>query len=293
MPDICKKLYVIFHGAWAFVDNAAETDCIHAYAADIGEHVFMAGSWLGETKILRGSTLLLKGAKGTPTDGKCDCLRNHETGIVLFPKEIACPVGAYAEIRLPRPTKIHTEIVVSGVNATITSGQYQDPVTQNLGLVPVFEYAFDPNVPAGAQLFSIPGIEGRDPFWTADPVDDDGVTTLHLWAADDTLRKDAPRDFEAVAKLLNFTIDLGKSVEASSVYSVQTPGLKGKRSFEITTYLQDRVSSLHEIGKQMQSQGLSGTFTWVTSSPESGGGMRRTEQVMGDLSSCGGGGGGS
>lgn len=296
--DYSKTLYVIFHGAWAFVDNASDTQYIHAFAADVPEHVFMAGSWLAEKKIIRGSTLLLGGAFGEPdcNTGRCGCIRDpaNAGGFVLFPPRQACTVGAYAEIRLPRPTRIWPELVVPGVDVTIPDGAMQ---SNNLGLVPVFEY----KIPCGPPTLRLLPDDPQAPnFWCGDSPGEGLATTLHLFAADDDRKREQQQpDFEAAAKLLGFNATFNGCGKPASSDVVKTPGLQGGREFEVTTFLFQRVWALREIGVQMQNGNLKDLYWDMSAGPspcEAADGRsthHRVTATTAELSTCGGGGGGS
>ncbi len=282
--NFSTTLYVIFHGSWAFMERSKNPTGILACAADIPAHTFTAGSWLAETKILRGSHLHLKDAAGRKNEkGQCDRLRNHEKDLIIFPPKKPCPELAYATIHLPMPTKIHAELVVPGTRATIKPAPTK-PGHDNMGLVPVFEYEIDPKHP--------PHLDHRngETHWFA-PAHAPGLaTTLHCFAADDSPGiKNGRLDFVEVGRLFGYVVDIKESdpipIEQRPVY---TPGLFG-REFEVNTFLHERVRHLRAIGAQMQHRGANSLYSWEPPLLMPGEDGPRAA----DSSSCGGGGGGS
>ncbi len=279
LGDFSDVLYVIFHGAWAFVENAGEP-FIHAYAPDIEEHVYMGGSWLGEIKILQGSTLQLS-SNTSPSDSFETLHVTHDNDFVIFPERKATPKFAYAHIILPRPEKIISEMVVPGVGVRTVDGK---SVTQNLGLVPVFQYDLNKVDPV---MVSVP--DGQI-FWKSRGANQYAASkaiTLHLFAADDTnFRVGVASDFTAVAALLGYVADLEFPLKTVPFPAkVQTEGLQPPRDYEITTFLHQRVAWLNDIGRQFE---VTGPVSIPGQPP-----LTRFTMTAADSSSCGGGGGGS
>lgn len=277
---MASKFYVIFHGAWAFVDNVDNGEkFIYAYAPCIPNHVYMGGSWLGETQILKGTYLVLSGgAQGS------DTVRNHYARMVTFPKKAGLPpagVDYHLSVQLPRPVAIHPEMISAQVKVTFDANdEGQAPVA----LVVVFEYAL-------SGLPELMDQQGKS-FWKppASPVD---PVTLHFFAAEDRESDTDPAgDFSKVSALLGYPAAsfVKPWTPVDHLQPISTPCMEG-REFEIRTFLYERVDHLRSVGEQMQRMTDQGSYTWSPPLPIP---TRRRKRILNlDLASCGGGGGGS
>jgi len=253
-------LYVILHGAWALVDNKKEPDVIHACAPVIAGHSNLAGSWpqflagaaagkwaLSPPTIPSGHNLVLQfGAKPMAARGT-DGVRKHGSELALFKlgpgTAVNPPATPDATVHLPRPVAILPRVKVP---IAVTPASDLDASSGNMALVPVFMYSFD--AVSGTdwpQLFDVgaamtPGSTpaAGAPFWRADPIDGNGVTTLHLWAAEQSAAAVAPKaDFQAVSGILGYSTTLTGSVKVTpGPGDVQIPDLAG-RGVEVTTFL--------------------------------------------------------
>ncbi len=290
------KLYVIFHGSWAFVDNVKKPEkYIHARAADLANHVFMAGSWMGEIKIVRHSQLCLE------IDEQPRQARLWEDGkkkMVLFEPLEKQGCKAYADIHFPRPARIHPELLVGPVN--IHDNQTAAPCemySSQMCLVPVFEYEFvnPPYLRFGGIANEEAAIH-EEIFWKPSPLTRMRVITLHMFAADDNgSRQDQPGDFEEVGRLLAYNIKFnGPNPKLVGPRHINIPDLEG-REFEVTTFLHERVDHLRAIGAQMQYRGSHSLYSWdpPLPSPIVEDDARKRGRPYLDYGSCGSGGGGS
>jgi hypothetical protein len=273
---LASKLYVIFHGAWAFVDNLNPDDgFIYACAPKITDHVYKAGSWCQEKDIPEGAqlTLTLSPVPQTCTvpcglSASGDTIWNHGDRMLLFPMQCGLPAGAsYVKVRLPRPATIFPEMYYRGLQVRFETAA--SAVAAPISLVPVFAYTLD----AG----SVPVLKNEGDgtvFWTAPG---DNIITLHFFAAEESDSGNPPQDFKTVAALLGYpqAALLKDSPNARCEQLTDIPDLAG-REFEVTTFLFQRTCC---------------PGTAASSEPRGGAGPIGVLNF--DLASCAGGGGGS
>src|SRR3569833_1118366 len=282
------KLFVIFHGSWAFVDNHDDprTSQICACATDTDAHTYIGFSWLAEMKIRRNTSMTLSGVS---TDGTYWLRDPNNAGtFILFPKQSGCPrTTPYVRVYLPRPTTVHAEMPLPNVAVQINNTP-APPVT--FALVPVFEYAIpDGDTPTLTYENPVPS-GGSATFWQPTEVSD--VTILHLYAADDnTDGKDLSGDFNDVGTMLGSSSASIASIQPPlpDCRQVRTKDLEPFK-FEVTTLLHERIHYLRSVGSQMEKGGVEG-LKWGTALPPIGG--RAARLFAADYASCGGGGGGS
>ncbi|HEU4983919.1 MAG TPA: hypothetical protein VFT88_14665 [Acidobacteriaceae bacterium] len=273
---MASKLYVIFHGAWAFVDNLNPDDgFIYAYAPQISGHVYKAGSWCQEKDIPQGAQLALTVSPVPQTStvpcslgASGDTIWNHGDRMLLFPMQCRLPAGAsYVRVKLPRPATIYPEMYYRGLQVRFETAA--SAVAAPISLVPVFGYTLDAEP---APVLKNDG-DGTT-FWA--PVPGDDIATLHFFAAEETDSGSPSQDFNTVAALLGYpqAALLKASPNNRCEQLMDIPDLAG-REFEITTFLFQRACCPGPSVSNGQ-RGAAGPIAMNL-----------------DLASCGGGGGGS
>ncbi len=276
------KLYVIFHGSWAFVDNLTSkpNDPIKAYAPDIKNHTPIAGTFMKETQVPPGAILTLNVNPAIQARdgvlGLGDDMWSHKDQMVMFPQLAGCPPAGLAfqyMVNLPRPTLIRAEQVVDNVGVVFAPGEATQ--TLKLCLVPVFEYNLGDAPP------SVSSADGSY-NWVPDPAALVPLT-LHFWSADAVDKTMTPdSDCGEVGKFVGFPE--AQITEATMSYTA-VPGVVGipdlnnsARATEITQYLYQRLPPAP--GAQVRPRGT--VAKWLRPVP-----------FTIDIASCGGGGGGS
>ena len=222
--------------------------------------------------------------KNVCTPAKRERIFDHSEGFALLPYQQACPVGAYTEVRLPRPLHIYPEDVIPLCDGQITINYPPNakPVAQaGLGLNPVFEYRFE----VSPELVLIPS---QTKYWQLPEAHDPRPATLHFFAADDTPKDtaNADDDFESAATLLGIDATLVTHAKPNSAATTPIPGLNG-REWEYQLTLSDRLDHLRGIGRQMQHRDLK-HLDWYCTLP-----LPPKLVLMVSPTSCGGAGGGS
>jgi hypothetical protein len=229
-------VYVIFHGVFAFYDDAG-SDVIDVFVAKSEEHDCMAGSYMSEHPV-RGpkGILFLTGVAGAPDRAGVNRLRDHE--YVIHASSRMTPSPDYgAHILLPRPSKIYWDMVIDGVKVDFA---LQESSTQSWAHVPIFAYRCN-----GKRL----ALCGTGDFLWTPPADERPPFTLHIWASGD-MPTDGGGPKEA-AKLL------GESVHVTIPhpfpgYRRDVPDDLQRRSYECSWRLTERFALLRELAAALR-----------------------------------------
>ena len=243
-----QTLYVIFHGAIAFYQTDTS---ILALIADLGsDHQYLAGSWLAEQELERGSVHALTGVQagaakfGSPifpaadvdcTGHHCDAMGSQAMG----------PNAPYAILQFPLPCQVTPmfEAVLADGSIQGVNGEQRIPFT------PVFQYTVNGKPRLGSHW---PG-DGIEPSSEADLQ----YRTLHVFAENPVplgmfRRTHVSTAFGRACGLL------GRTASFTEKLSVSLPdplpplpcGLED-RIFEFQP-LDQRIAALHQIGLSKQ-----------------------------------------
>src|ERR1017187_80506 len=207
-------LYMVLHGELAIFDgtsNGKPSDYICVYAPDLIEHVYMAGPWMGEQRIPRGTTLELTGVLGG-----ADTIANYKDRYLVFQGGRCNPASSYMEIRLPRPRRIwpaNLTALVSGLVTVTTPGVSIAPpkgmnYSPNIAMCCVFEYAIDGQAWPRLNCIAGPPMD-TSPAWGAGKRANNSYS-LHLFAEGDAIENvlHTQRSFSLAAQILGATATL-------------------------------------------------------------------------------------
>lgn len=222
-PPGSTAMYLVLHGELAIFDNP-KNPYIDIYAPEIAEHVYMAGPWLGEQRIPRGTTLALTGVKsGT------DSLGGLAGSFLIFRGVTPMPVNASFALRAPRPRKI----TPLSLNRLHKDSVTVDPASKVTVLLPpnatfpphlaqccVFEYCVQTDAtPKLEQVGGTPPEVVQD--WSAGKKRRNGSFSLHVFAESDGTENEAAHaehSFQRAAELLGFGATLiAKKKEAGEL----------------------------------------------------------------------------
>jgi hypothetical protein len=290
-------LYVVFHGELAFYDTW-DSDCIRVYAPvvyanatapsasqiasgttppfipPVLSHTYMAGRWLGEREIPRGSTLQLNGVvAGRATISQSKIVR-------LGQNSEPRPASAYFEIRLPRPHEILDGYIIDCAGAIVINDA--PSAVQEMDLRPVFKYRMKEDY---AWLTDLDNCPDHDPLrnWGAG-IGIPGYYSLHIFAEEDDLFSDPD---ESHAR--NAFATAGHVLGVNQLFVNPRGTLKGAGSYpglnplEVSLTLAQRTQGLAFLGQQLR-QGHKHLVWGYDESFTTEDGMRF---VSGTHSSCG------
>jgi hypothetical protein len=235
-------LYVVFHGELAFFDRDNDP-YIRVYAPQVPTHIFIAGSWLGERHIPRGTTLELQGVKaGT---GSLDDSRIVRLGL----GSEARPVAAHFEIRLPRPACIHDGMIIDCAGAI--QGPNGPLPVRRMDLRPIFEYEMTSKSAFLSDL-DHPEHEPAHPHTWRAREGCPGYYSLHVFAEEDTRFNDdddhAEKAFEQASHVLG--VNGMKVVRTGEPHLGKLP--PGLYPDEVYLTLYARTEVLADLGQQVR-----------------------------------------
>jgi hypothetical protein len=234
-------MYLVLHGELAIFDNPKNPH-IDIYAPEIMEHVYMAGPWLGEQRIPRGTTLTLTGVEtGTDSLGK------YADSFLIFRGVTPIPVNASIALRVPRPRKI-TPLSLNRLEANSVT---VDPASNVTVLLPpkatfpphlaqccVFEYNVRPGEKPKLQQVggTVPEV---DQDWCAGKKRKNGSFSLHVFAESDGTESKAAHaehSFKSAAELLGFSATLiARKKEAGAPTTAPSDLWPGEISISLAT----------------------------------------------------------
>jgi hypothetical protein len=212
-PPGSTAMYLVLHGELAIFDNP-KNPYIDIYAPEIAEHVYMAGPWLGEQRIQRGTTLTLTGVKGGT-----DSLGRLAGSFLIFRGVTPMPVNASIALRVARPRKI----TPLSLNRLQEDSVTVDPASKVTVLLPpnakfpphlaqccVFEYCVRPG--ANPKLEQVGGTTPEvEQDWCAGKKRRNGSFSLHVFAESDGTEckpAHAEHSFQRATELLGFNATL-------------------------------------------------------------------------------------
>lgn len=223
-----RLLYVVLHGLVALVETPDEIRAIMIRMSD--EHTYLAGSWLAERLVKRGSHGFLSGVKGVTNGPGLNPRHNPLLRIDRMPT-LADP-DVHACLSMPRPRNIH---YLDRGKIRITGGAVDRlvDVPDTLSAVRVLEYDIETE-------FSAVFVGGMGLRWTADKkftTFDNGarVATLHIFdmpagPVSDTHHVD---EFAISSRVLGAPLIIDAAVEIAQ-NSAPPPGIPEFELFDFT-----------------------------------------------------------
>jgi hypothetical protein len=244
-------LYLVLHGEFAIIDVKGAPG-ISVLAAAIDEHVYMAGAWLGERHVPRGTTLTLSGVTGETAPDKSAM----ENIFIAFDGVTSKADSAWMELRLPRPAAVfpyqqrkvpQNPITFNGpAGVTFLLPPAATPIA------PVFQYVLtDAN--SAPFLHDIDGVKGMQKWDAGASYNRDGSYSLHVFAEIDSKPPDgthAAMAFRMTAQLMGVDASLREIITAiTGGPDPQGPPLvKAETAFR----LYDRVNALGGLGAKQR-----------------------------------------
>src|ERR1019366_9067901 len=175
------------------------------------EHVYMAGPWIGEQHIPRGTTLELTGVLGG-----ADTIANYKDRYLVLQGGRCNPKLSFMEIRLPRPRRIWpaslTALISGQVTVTTPGVSIAPPAGMNyspcIAMCCVFEYAIDGQAWPHLKWIAGPPMD-TTPAWGAGKRTNNSYS-LHLFAEGDAIENvlHTQRSFSLAAQILGATATL-------------------------------------------------------------------------------------
>ena len=270
-------LYVVFHGEIVFFDSCNPKDCIHAYAPEMGIHVYSAGPWLAENLIPKGLKLKLDGVNsGAKT------LKDYSDRMVVFNHAVpdTDKINSdtnHMQIELPRPENIFSggRIELAKDAIQVTPPQSFTPTSDNYApLCSVFQYTI---LPECRPALKFQGTFGQTNTMCPEKLEwqsaesQDGSYVLHVFAEADIVPGD--EHIQEASRLgasligVNLTVTVGGGARKPAD---QVP--IGVFPDEVILTLSDRLPYLGDLNDQLHRQG-GNNLRWGLS--ERHGGLQR------------------
>ena len=257
-------LYVVFHGELAFYDNW-DSEYIRVFAPVVDTHIYMAGPWLAEHHIPRGTTMKLlnvQSGEGSLSDSKIIRL-----GQGCEPR----PASAHFEIRFPRPHRILPGFVIKVPQGAIKITPPQNPACESgstipldfdtMDLRPVFEYKMTSGIAYLSDLDNDSDDLPSCPNWGSGA----GLNrfhSLHVFAEEDSFLTDddehAAVAFGKCGQVLGVN---GLTVHDRPSESSKGCCIPGLHPSEHNFTLPERSKALADLGVQLR-QGKDSHLQW-------------------------------
>lgn len=263
-----RVLYVVFHGDFVFIDNhKAGARFIRVLAPQMDEHVYMAGPWLAERNIPRGTILGLdpNSVEGTGQE----TIHHHPDQFLIF---VNAPGNSEAqphfELLLPRPDAILKSQLVTFDGSLVvieTPGVEFEAPDRSLDLRPVFQYYLpDPGSSPPPSLPSLMIPEGYGDAtmnWIASE-SCPGYYSLHIFAEAD--RNFGPGHsrmaFRESAMLLGLEADLDIFQDGNVCQPIRILGLHPD---ENALSLKDRICILENLKSRIHLHAKARGAEWI------------------------------
>ena len=278
-------LNVIFHGTFVFCKKKkvsdSEPERIDVYMPAVPTHLFIAGNWLGETKLEGGAEYELKGVLD-PEAGTTVTLPEAANLVVGKPHSDKIGTKLHAKLRMPQPDSIVTPrsapvpntrfkhknesnpaMAQPLIDALLTASKYQG----RLGSITVFTYRFADvadlrlvrTKPPGGGHPWIPVASGPTP---EQPF---GTVNLHMFSAhevEDDL-EEAQTAFDRMTELFDdFPLGLNRTnLDAELLPNDQLPKGLAKEECEDLSLRTQRMAKLGRLRKN----GLDLNNLWLAS----------------------------
>ena len=180
-------LYVVFHGDFVFIDHhQAGAKFIRVLAPEMDEHVYMAGPWLAERNIPRGTVLELD-RNSVQKTGR-ESIHNHTDQFLIFDNTPGNPEAQpHFELLLLRPDAILRSQTVTFDRSLVvieTPGVSFEAPDECLDLRPVFQYNLTNPDSAPPRLVIPDGCGNPAMSWIASE-SCPGYYSLHIFAESD------------------------------------------------------------------------------------------------------------
>jgi hypothetical protein len=258
-------LYVVFHGEFAFIDIEKEK-FLMALAPALNEHAYMAGPWLGEVHIPKGSGLELTGVIEEDRPSPDPDVSILDGWITMFHSKAVKPTNtksAWMQIKLPRPWKAWgyspNPLIPGSITVTKPKGLAPAP-PHSQPLVLILQYRMYPGrrkvVPRLCLVseYRMPAmVSGMALPWVAGLLPDQSSYSLHIFGELDFVpanpSQHAERAFHLAAALMGVEAaeELPTLMRKTPVKSTKSDLCPPLRDQEISLSLSDRLTALAKL----------------------------------------------